>query len=131
MPCLTNKETLELLSTSPVGSIFYVDTSEEDGAQLQLLNLKLQSLDSLAKVIQENGPLWENLIQRYSETLGQKLAILSANITREVGDSVAPILAEPCWRIGYDDVQEKIFLHKICPIQRPNVVFQMKGDADV
>ena len=132
MNAITENQMHKVLQESVVGSTFYVDVSQEDGAKLHLLDIKLKSMDSLSRTFQINrnndNESWSTLVERYSEALGEKLAIITINTTRELGEDIIPIISEPCWEVGYDSVKEKIFLHKICPINRTGITYQVKGE---
>lgn len=132
MNAITENQMYKVLQESVIGSTFYVDVSQGDGAKLHLLDIKLKSMDSLSRTFQGNqnndDEAWNALIERYSEALGEKLAIITINATRELGEDIIPIISEPCWEIGYDSAKEKIFLHKICPVNRTGITYQVKGE---
>lgn len=130
MDSVTNKDLLQLLKDSVIGGIFYMDLPKEESARLDLLFIKMQSLEHLYHASNTDDELKRDIQQEYSCALGEKTCIIADNVCRVMGEEAIDVLSMPCWKIDYSRDKQQIFFRKVCPVNRPQVVIEGVGGCE-
>lgn len=99
----------------PFGSMVFVEVSEKDGAKLELEQMKLSALNSLLKSYEADSQTFKEILKEYEETFASYLSTVYCAISEMLGEEIIGPLSNPCWEIGYNSVNKKIYLYKDCP----------------
>lgn len=124
MDSIATNDLFELMESSVIGSIFYMDLSKEDLAKLDLLFIKMQSLESLYRSANTDDDLKRDIQQEYSCALGEKTYIIANAVYEAMGERAIQMLSMPCWKIDYSRDKQQLFFRKVCPIYRPQVALE-------
>lgn len=106
----------------PMNSIVYLDIPQEDGAKMEMERIKMSAIDSLLKSYisdcgtpDEDNLCWKEIVEEYTKTFSSYMATIHYWITNILGEDIIIPLSEPCYRLGYDGIKEKIYIYKTCP----------------
>ena len=63
---------------------------------------------------EENSSVKE-ITEEYTKTFSSYVAGIYYRLAEILGEDMIIPLSAPCYRLGYDGIQEKIFIYKTCP----------------